>query len=120
MGSPVIDCLAGDDLEAAEQGLGEWPPVGLDDPGDDIGAPAAPEVALRQHGGGLADARGRAQVDAEMTGRLDLAGGICVRLRGAAHASAGLLGAGVPGLLGDLGGLPPLGTALVRAGWLDR
>jgi hypothetical protein len=53
-----------------------------------------------------------------MTGRLDLAGGIRVRLRGAADAFAGLLGTGAPGLLGDLGGLPPRGSALVRAGRL--
>src|SRR4029078_8938939 len=94
-----------------EQGLGEWPPVGLDDPGDDVGAPAAPALALGQHGVGLANARGRAQVDSERADRLDLAGGICVRLRGAAHASAGLLGAGAPSLLGDLARLPPLGAA---------
>jgi len=54
-----------------------------------------------------------------MTGRLDLAGGICVRLRGAAEAFAGLLGAGATGLLGDLGGLPPRGSALVRASRRD-
>jgi hypothetical protein len=76
-------------------------------------------LALGEHGVGLADARGRAHVDAEMTGRLDLAGGICVRLRGAAEAFAGLLGAGATGLLGDLGGLPPRGSALVRASRLD-
>jgi len=105
-GSPVVDCLAGDDLEAVEQGLGEWPPVGLDESGDDVGAAAVPALALGEHGVGLADARGRAQVDAEVTGRLDLAGGIRVRLSGAADVLAGLLGAGAPGLLGDLGGLP--------------
>jgi hypothetical protein len=54
-----------------------------------------------------------------MTGRLDLAGGLCVRLRGAADAFASLLGAGASGLLGDLGGLPPRGSALVRADRLD-
>jgi hypothetical protein len=54
-----------------------------------------------------------------MTGRLDLAGGICGRLRGAADAVAGLPGAGAPDLLGDLGGLPGRGSALVRAGRLD-
>ena len=118
-GSPVADCLAGDDLEAVEQGLGEWPPVGLDESGDDVGAAAAPTLALGEHGVGLADARGRAQVDAEVSGRLDLPGGICVRLRGAADAFAGLPGDGALGLLGDLGGPPPRGSALVRAGRLD-
>jgi hypothetical protein len=118
-GSPVVDCLAGDDLEAVEQGLGVRPTVGLDESDDDVGAPAAPALALGEHGVGLADARGRAQVDAEWTGRLDLSGGICVRLRGAADAFAGLLEARAPGLLGDLGGLPPPGSALVRAGRLD-
>jgi hypothetical protein len=54
-----------------------------------------------------------------MTGRLDLGGGICVRLRGAADAVASLPGAGAPDLLGDLGGLPLRGSALVRAGRLD-
>ena len=37
---PVVDHLAGDDLEAADQLLGEQPPVGLDEPDDDVGAPA--------------------------------------------------------------------------------
>jgi hypothetical protein len=45
-GSPVAGCLAGDDLEAVEQGLSEWPPVGLDETGEDVGAPAAPALAL--------------------------------------------------------------------------
>jgi hypothetical protein len=54
-----------------------------------------------------------------MTSRLDLVGGICVRFRGLARAFAGSLGADAPGLLGDLGGLPLPGSALVRAGRLD-
>jgi hypothetical protein len=54
-----------------------------------------------------------------MTSRLDLVGGICVRFRGLARAFAGSLGAGARGLLGDLGGLPLPGSALVRAGRLD-
>jgi hypothetical protein len=36
--SPVVDHLAGDDLEAVDQRLGERPPVGLDEPSDDVGA----------------------------------------------------------------------------------
>ena len=62
-------------------------------------------LAFGEHGVGLADARGRAQLDAEMTGRLDLPGGICVRLRGLPHAFAGPVGAGAPGPSDDLGGL---------------
>ena len=118
-GSPVVDHLAGDDLQAVDQRLGERPPVGLDEPGDDVGAPPPPALAFGEHGVGFADARGRAQVNAEMTGRLDLAGGICVRLRGLARAFAGPVGAGAPRLLGDLGGLPVRGSPLVRVGQLD-
>ena len=44
-GSPVADGLAGDDLEAVDQLLGEWPPAGLDEPGDDVGAPLAAALA---------------------------------------------------------------------------
>ena len=117
--SPIVDHLAGDDLEAVDQLLGVRPPVALDEPGDNVGATCEPAVALGEHGVGLADARGRAQVDAEVTGRLDLAGGICVRLRGGTDVFAGLLGANAPGLLGDLDGLPPRGSALVRAARLD-
>jgi hypothetical protein len=83
------------------------------------GVPPPSALALGKHGVGLADARSSAQVDAEMTGRLDLAGGICARLRGAAHAFAGPLGADAPDLLGDFGGLPLGGSALVRVGRLD-
>ncbi len=53
-----------------------------------------------------------------MTGRLDLAGGVCVRLRGLADALAGPLGAGDAHLLGDLGGLPLRGSPLVSVGRL--
>ena len=103
--SPVVDRLAGDDLKAVDQLLGERPPVGLDEPDDDVGAPPPPALALAEHRVGLADAWGRAQVDAEMAGRLDLVGGIGVR-RGFAHAVVGPLRAGDAHLLGDLGGLP--------------
>jgi hypothetical protein len=88
------------------------PPVGLDEPDHDVGAATAPALPLAEHGVGLADTRGRAQVDTEMAGRLDLAGRVRVRVRrrGAAHAFAGTLGAGYPYLLGDLGGLPVHGS----------
>lgn len=79
-------------------------------------------MSLAEHGVGLANTRGRAQVDTEMAGRLDLAGGVRVHRRGVAHAFAGTLGAGDHCLLGDLGGLPlhrsPLwaGAELARSG----
>jgi hypothetical protein len=117
--SPVVDRLAGDDLKATGQRLGKRPPIALDKPADDVGAPSPPALALGEHGVGLADPRGRAQVDAEMTGRLDLAGGVRVRLRGLAHAFAGALGADALPLLGDLGGLPLRGSPLVGADRLD-
>ena len=63
--SPVFDGLAGDDFEAVDHFLGERPPVGLDEADDDIGAPCSPALALAEHRVGLADARGRAQVDAK-------------------------------------------------------
>ena len=63
-------------------------------------------MALGEHGVGLADAGGRAQVDAEMSGCLDLPGGVGARLRGVAHVLAGPLGLAPAYLPGDLGGLP--------------
>jgi hypothetical protein len=84
------------------------PPVALDKPDDDVGAPPAPTVALGEHGVGLADARGRAQVDAERADPFDLAGGVPLRRRDVGRP----LGAVVPDLLGDLGGLPLRGSPL--------
>jgi hypothetical protein len=40
-----------------------------------------------------------------VTGRLDLACGVCIRRRGLAHVWAGAFGAGSRQLLSDLGGL---------------
>jgi hypothetical protein len=92
------------------------PPVALDKPGDDVGAPPAPTVALGEHGVGLADAGGRAQVDAERAYLFDLAGGRCLRRclrrRDVARALDGPLRAVAPDLLGDLGGLPLRGSPL--------
>src|SRR6202034_1609346 len=85
----------------------------------DVGASSPSALGFGEHGIGFADARSRAQVDAEMTGRLDLACGICVRLRGLAHAFAGPLGAGGAHLLGDLGGLPLRGSPSPVPGRLD-
>ena len=47
-----------------------WPPVALDEPDGDIGAPLLAPVALVQHGVGLADPGGGTQVDAETSGCL--------------------------------------------------
>jgi hypothetical protein len=99
--------------------LGERPPERPDEPGNDVTPSPLPALAFGEHGVGFADARGRAQVNAEMTGRLDLAGGICIRLRGLAHAFAGPVGAGAPRLFGDLGGLPLWRSPLVWVGRLD-
>src|ERR1700733_9645637 len=68
--------------------------------------PGSSAMSLAEHGVGLANTRGRAEVDTEMAGRLDLAGGVRVHRRGVAPALAGTLGAGDHCLLGDLGGLP--------------
>src|SRR5260221_13039650 len=77
--SPVVHHLPGDDLEAVDQLLGEPPPVALDEPDDHVGAPPPAALALIEHRVGLADARGRAQVDAEMARLLDDLGGVRLR-----------------------------------------
>ena len=53
---PVVDGLARHDLQAVDQRFGERPPVALDEPDDDVGAPLLAPVALVEHGVGLADA----------------------------------------------------------------
>jgi hypothetical protein len=75
--SPVVHLLAGNHLQAVDHVLGQLPSVTLDESDDDIGTPAQPPVALAEHGVGLADARGRAQVNPEAPGRLYHPGGIC-------------------------------------------
>ena len=65
--APVLDRAAGDDLEVAELVGGVGPAVGLDEADDDVGAPLGPAPALVEHGEGLAHARGRTQVDAELS-----------------------------------------------------
>src|SRR5258708_30895654 len=73
-GCPVLDRLAGDDFEALDHVFGEPAPVALYKADDHISAALTSTPALAEHGVGLADARGRAEVDAEMTSRLDGAG----------------------------------------------
>ena len=78
---PVVDLPAGDDLQAVDHVLRQLPPVTLDEPDDDVGAPAHPPVALVEHRVGLADAGRRAQVDPEVTGGFDRVGHLPVRRR---------------------------------------
>ena len=72
----VLDPLAGDDLEPADHVLGQPPAVTLDEADDDVGTPPLAPVTLAEHGVGLADPRGRAQVDPEVTGRLHRVTGV--------------------------------------------
>ena len=74
--APVLHHLARDDLQVADHLLGQPPAVTLDEPDDDVGAPLLAPMALVEHGVGLPDARGRAQVDPEVTSRLDRVGGV--------------------------------------------
>src|ERR1039457_895317 len=103
--SPVINDLAGDHLKTADQALGQPPPVALDKPDDDVGAPRLPALTLTEHGVRLADARRRAEVDAEVAGLLDHVGGISFRRRGDAHGLVGPLRAGDSRLLANACGL---------------
>jgi len=77
--APVVHLLSGHDLQPVDHLLGPLPSVTLDESDDDIGAPAQPPVALAEHGVGLADARGRAQVNPEAPGRLYRTASIRVR-----------------------------------------
>jgi hypothetical protein len=74
--APVLHYLARNDLQVADQRLGQRPAMAFDEPDHDVGAPLLPPVALVEHGVGLPDARGRAQVDPEATGRLNRVAGI--------------------------------------------
>ena len=56
---------AGDGLEVADLLGGAGPTVGLHEPDDDVGAALAAAAALVEHGEGLADAWGGAEVDAQ-------------------------------------------------------
>ena len=61
----VGDLPARQDLQALQLLSGAPPAVGLDQPDDDVGAAGAPPVRLAEHGEGLPDAGGGAQVDAQ-------------------------------------------------------
>ena len=67
--APVRHRPAGQDLEALDHRRRPAPPVGLDQPGHDVGAPLRAAVGLAEHGVGLADPGGRAQVDPQLAAR---------------------------------------------------
>ena len=69
--SPVLHDPPRNDLEALDQLLGALPSVAFNEPDGNIGAPLAAPMSFAQHGVGLADSGGRAQVDAEPSGGVD-------------------------------------------------
>ena len=62
---PVVDRAARDDLQVADLRARLLAAVGLDDADDDVGAAIVASTALAEHRERLADARRRAEVDAE-------------------------------------------------------
>ena len=65
LGAPVLHGAAGDDREAVGLSRGEGPAVRLEEADDDVGAAVLASAALREHGHGLPDAGGGAEVDAQ-------------------------------------------------------
>ena len=63
--APVLHGAAGDDREAVGLSRGEGPAVRLEDADDDVGAAVLASAALGEHGHGLPDAGGGAEVDAQ-------------------------------------------------------
>jgi hypothetical protein len=55
LAAPVLDGLARDDLQAADEFFGQPPAVALDEPDDDIGPWLLAAVSLVQHREGLTD-----------------------------------------------------------------
>ncbi len=74
--APVVHHLARDDLQVADHLLGQPAAVTFDEPDHDVGAPLPAPAALVEHGVGLPDAGGGAQVDAEAAGLVDRVGGV--------------------------------------------
>ncbi len=66
-GSAIADLLSRDDLEIADRLLCQRATMGLDEPDHDIGASLMAASPFAQHRDGLADARGSAYVDPELT-----------------------------------------------------
>jgi hypothetical protein len=70
----ILDNLARNDHEISDHLGGEGAIVRLDEPDDYIGAAFVPAPAFVQHGAGLSHAGGGAEIDAEASSRLDVAG----------------------------------------------
>ena len=62
-----VSAPAGYDLEVADLGVGVGPVVGLDEADDHVGAALRAPPALVEHGVGLAHARRRTEVDAQLS-----------------------------------------------------
>jgi hypothetical protein len=89
--------LARDDLQVADHLLGQLPAVAFDVPDDDVGTTLPAAAPLAEHGVGLPDARGHAEVDPEVTGGLDR-GGVTAGQIGSRGAHGPILAvAGRPG-----------------------
>ena len=67
--APVFDPGPREDLEVTDLRPGIGPVIGLDVADDDVLAPCVGAPPLVEHGVGLADARGRSQVDPELATR---------------------------------------------------
>ena len=67
--APVFDAGPREDLEVTDLRPGIGPVIGLDVADDDVLAPRVGAPPLVEHGVGLADARGRSQVDPELATR---------------------------------------------------
>src|SRR6185437_15635721 len=89
--APVVHDRTRDDLQVVDHLLGQLAAVALDEPDHDVGAPLLAPAALVEHGVGLPDAGGGAQVDAEAAGLLDGVGGVA-----ASRPGVGSRGAHVP------------------------
>ena len=80
----IEDSLAGNDLEAPEQGFRLRPPVGLDNPYHHVDAGLELGMSVLQHLVGLADAGGGADKDLQPAGAAALPPGSlqqCIRRR---------------------------------------
>jgi hypothetical protein len=69
--SPVLDDLHWNHLEVSDQLLGERSPVTLHESDDDVSTPLLAPVTLAEHRVGLPNPGSGAEVDSEVTSRLD-------------------------------------------------
>ncbi len=74
LGAAVLDRLSRHHRQVPDELGRVGPPVGLDQADHDVGPPLVAAPALVQHGAGLPDAGGRAEVEAELTGGPDVDG----------------------------------------------